>query len=107
MKRKRDQSFLHIAAFAGTGGLLAVGFSIGMPVSAWMHGKEATPAFFFFGIWGFLALMGSAASIHTYFQSGDPPDKPPKGGIKVREFGVIEGGKAAAEPVRSDDRKAA
>jgi hypothetical protein len=32
--------------------------------------------------------------------SGDPPEKPPKGGVPVRDLRVLEGGKARAE---SDD----
>lgn len=107
MKRARDRSFLHIAGFAGVGGLLAVGFSVGIPVWALLHGRQVTPAFFFFGIWGFVALMGCAASIHTYFQSGDPPDKPPKGGVPLRGFAVIDGGKPPTESRQDDAQRAA
>jgi hypothetical protein len=106
MKPKRDKSFLQMAAFAGTGGLLAVGFSIGLPVWAWLHHQQATPAFFFFGIWGFLALAGAAANIHTYFQSGPPPDKPPRGGVPVREFSLIEGGRPPAVEAGEEQRAA-
>ena len=35
--------------------------------------------------------------------SGDPPEKPPKGGVPVRELRVIEGGKA--RPESTDDAK--
>lgn len=62
-----------------------------------MHRGEVTLAFFFFGVWGCVALIGTAASVHTYFESGDPPDRPPKGGLPVRGFAVLEGGKAPLE----------
>ncbi|GAC1542621.1 MAG: hypothetical protein NVS2B17_21390 [Candidatus Velthaea sp.] len=88
--------------FAGTGGLLAIGFSAGMPLWQWAHGHPATPAFFFFGMWGVAALCGAAASVHTYLISGDPPDKPPKGGVPIREFSIIEGGRGMNEG--SDER---
>jgi len=107
MKRPRDRSFLDIAGFAATGGLLAIGFSIGLPVWQWTHGHAATPAFFFFGIWGVAALCGAAASIHTYLISGDPPDKPPKGGVPVREFSVLEGGRVERPAAEDAKQRAA
>lgn len=93
-RRPRDRSFLQIAAFAAAGGLLALGCSIGFPVYYALHHQPVTPEFFFFGVWGFIALCGAAGCIHTYLISGDPPQKPPKGGMPVRELRVIEGGKA-------------
>jgi hypothetical protein len=105
-RRRRDRSLLHIAAFAATGGLLSIGFSIGVPVCNALHHRVVTPEFFFFGGWGLLALFGAAGCIHTYFVSGDPPEKPPNGGIPVREFTVLEGGKKRAE-VNADARRRA
>ena len=105
--RPRDRSFLDIAAFAATGGALAIGFSVGMPVWQWAHGHPSTPAFFFFGIWGVAALCGAAASIHTYFISGDPPDKPPRGGVPVRRLTAIEGGRPPSAPAEDRSRRAA
>ncbi len=102
-RRARESSFLHIAAFAGAGGLLALGFAIGIPVSESLHHRPVTPEFFFFGVWGLLALMGAAGCIHTYLISGDPPSRPPKGGLPVREFSVIEGG-AQRTTTTSDQR---
>ena len=104
--RPRDRSFLHIAAFAGAGGLLSIGFSIGIPVYNALHHRPVTPEFFFFGVWGLLAIFGAAGCIHTYLISGDPPEKPPKGGVPVREFTLIEGGKARGEQ-RDDPRRRA
>lgn len=96
----RDRSFLDIAIIAGIGGVLSLAFSIGMPLAAWLHGRPATPAFFFFGLWGVAALCGCAASIHTYFVSGVPPDRPPRGGLRV-----LSGGGRTSEG--SDERRAA
>ena len=104
--KPRDKSFLTIAAFAGFGGLLAIGVSIGLPVHQAMTGGHPTPAFFFFGIWGFAALLGCAGCIHTYVISGDPPDKPPKGGVPVRAFTVIEGSRKQTEVAESKRRAA-
>jgi len=105
--RLRDRSFLHIAAFAGAGGLLSIGFSIGIPVFNALHHRPITPEFFFFGVWGLLALCGAAGCIHTYFISGDPPAKPPKGGLPLREFTVLEGGKPRVESGEDGQRRAA
>ncbi len=106
-RRPRDRSFLHIAAFAAAGGLLALGCSIGIPLNAALHHRPVTPEFFFFGVWGFIALCGAAGCIHTYLISGDPPEKPPKGGVPVREFVLIEGGKAGSDSSDDAGRKAA
>ena len=107
MKRPRDRSFLEVAAFAATGGVLAIGFSAGMLLWQWAHGRRATPAFFFFGIWGVAALCGAASSAHTYVISGDPPEKPPSGGPPVREFTIAEGGRGANEGSDARSRRAA
>lgn len=109
MKRTlpRDQSFLHIAALAAAGGLLSLGFSIGIPISNALHHRPITPEFFFFGVWGFIALCGAAGCIHTYFLTGDPPAGPPKGGVPVREFKLIEGGRPRAEKSDDTGRRAA
>ncbi len=106
-RRPRDRSFLHIAACAGAGGLLALGCAIGIPVVSFLHHRPVTPEFFFFGVWGFVALCGAAGCIHTYLISGDPPDKPPKGGVPVREFTVLEGGKARTAESDESTRRAA
>ncbi len=106
-RRPRERSFLHIAAFAGAGGILSLGCSIAIPLYNAMHHRPVTPEFFFFGIWGLLALGGAAACIHTYFISGDPPDTPPKGGVPVREFSVLEGGRKHAEQRDDSQRRAA
>ena len=106
-RRPRDRSFLHIAALAAAGGLLALGCAIGFPVYAVLHHRPVTPEFFFFGVWGFIALCGAAGCIHTYLISGDPPEKPPKGGVPVRELRVIEGGKPRSERKDDTTRRAA
>ncbi|MGD0473290.1 MAG: hypothetical protein ABSB70_08725 [Candidatus Velthaea sp.] len=105
-RRPRDQSFLHIAALAAAGGLLAVGCAIFLPLDGWLHHRPVTPEFFFFGLWGFVALCGAAGCIHTYFISGDPSGKPPKGGVPLRELHVLEGGKPATESDAANRRAA-
>jgi hypothetical protein len=106
-RRPRDRSFLHIAACAATGGLLSLGCSIGVPVYNALHHRPVTPEFFFFGVWGFIALCGAAGCIHTYLISGDPPEKPPKGGVPVRELRVLEGGKSRSASSDDANRRAA
>ncbi len=106
-RRARDRSFLHIAAFAGAGGLLSLGCSIAIPVYNALHARPVTPEFFFFGVWGFIALCGAAGCIHTYLISGDPPEKPPRGGMPVRELRVLEGGQGRSDDVNPADRRAA
>jgi len=105
-RRPRDQSFLHIAALAAAGGLLAVGCAIFLPLDGWLHHRPVTPEFFFFGLWGFVALCGAAGCIHTYFISGDPSGKPPKRGVPLRELHVLEGGKPATESDAANRRAA-
>ncbi len=106
-RRPRDRSFLQIAACAGAGGCLSLGCSIAIPIYNALHHRPVTPEFFFFGVWGLIALCGAAGCIHTYLISGDPPEKPPKGGVPVRELRVIEGGRARSEDGRETDRRAA
>jgi hypothetical protein len=99
-RRPRDRSFLHIAVVAAAGGLLALGCAVFLPLDGWLHHRPVTPEFFFFGVWGFVALCGAVGCIHTYLISGEPPEKPPKGGVPLRELRVLEGGKARPD---SDD----
>lgn len=80
--------------------MLALGCAVFLPLNGLLHHRPITPEFFFFGVWGFVALCGAAGCIHTYLISGDPPAKPPKGGVPVRDLRLLEGGKARAQ---SDD----
>jgi hypothetical protein len=75
-----DPTFLRSAALAAVCGFGCIGAGIGMPVWSWMHGGHASPAFFYFSLWGFVALMGAAANIYVYFQTMPPPQPPPRGG---------------------------
>jgi len=100
--RHRDPTFLQLAVFAAVGGLGAIGASIVAVVLTWRDGHPNS-TFFFFSLWGLAALAGAAANVVVYFQSGDPPPKPPRGGHKVTPLRVVD-----ARPARSEqDRKAA
>lgn len=88
-RRSRDRTFLHLAAFAGVGGLGAIGTSIAATVVTWHNGHPNT-TFFFFSLWGIAALAGAAANVMVYFQSGDPPEKPPRGGQKVTPIRILD-----------------
>ena len=104
---ERDRSFLGMAAFAGTGGVLAIGSGIALPTWQWLHHHPVSPAFFFFCVWGLLALAGCGASIATYRASGDPPPKPPHGGIPAPKLHVIEGRGQRGDAPPERDRRAA
>ncbi len=80
--RRRDPTFLRLAVLAAIGGGAAIGTSIYATWST-MRGGHPTSTYFFFSLWGIAALAGAAANIATYFQSGDPPEKPPRGGKKI------------------------
>ena len=100
-RRERDRTFLHLAAFAGVGGVGAIATSVVATVLTWRGGHPNT-TFFFFSLWGLAALAGAAANVMVYFQSGDPPQKPPRGGQKVTPLHLLESRPApqAAEPGR-------
>jgi hypothetical protein len=105
--RPRDRSFLRLAWLAGLGGMLNLGFSIGMPLERYWHHEPYTPAFFFFSVWGIAAFYGCVACIYTYRTSGDPPgDRPPRGGLPERRFAVLEGG-AKTEAASEQTKRAA
>jgi hypothetical protein len=104
--KARDRSFLRLAWLAGLGGALNLGFSIGMPIERALRHQEWTPGFFFFALWGLCALAGCAACIATYYSSGDPPPKGPRGGMPVRRFTVIEGAGKTEQPSERTKRAA-
>ncbi|GAC1306639.1 MAG: hypothetical protein NVSMB19_18920 [Vulcanimicrobiaceae bacterium] len=81
-RRPRDRTFLQLAVFAGVGGVGAIATSVIATVVTWRGGHPNT-TFFFFSLWGIAALAGAAANVMVYFQSGDPPEKPPRGGQRV------------------------
>ena len=105
--RPRDRFFLRLAWLAGAGGFLTLGFSILIPVESRLHHQPYTPAFFFFAVWGLAALCGCAACISTYYTSGSPPgERPPPGGLRARNFALIEGG-AKTEGASEQTKRAA
>lgn len=104
-RRQRDRTFLHLAIFAGVGGLGAIATSVIATALTWRSGHPTT-TFFFFSLWGIAALAGAAANVMVYFQSGDPPDKPPRGGQKVTPLRVLET-RTVAQPTAERERKAA
>jgi hypothetical protein len=101
--RPRDKTFLQLAVFAGVGGLGAIATSIVATVVTWHDGRPSS-TFFFFSLWGIAALAGAAANVMVYFQSGDPPPKPPRGGQKVTPLRLLESGRP---PASDHERKAA
>jgi hypothetical protein len=94
--RKKDPSFLTMAAIAGIGGLMAIVFAIGSPIWAAHEGHPYTPAFALFAAWGLAALAGSWACLNTYFISDKPLPPPPRGGVRL-EFRQ----RAASEPAQA------
>jgi hypothetical protein len=102
----RDPSFLRLAILAGAGAVLDLGFSVGVPVVRMLRHEAWSPSFFFFGVWGLVALAGCGACIATYLTSGTPPDRTPPGGLHQRKFTLVEGG-AKAEPANERTKRAA
>jgi hypothetical protein len=82
-QRRRDSSFLVIAALAGIGGVMAIAFAIAFPLWAHAHHRSSTPAFMLFAAWGIAALGGAWACIQTYLLSSDP-NGPRGGGVRLR-----------------------
>jgi hypothetical protein len=80
--RKRDRSFLTMAALAGTGGVLSIAVAVGLPIWRSRHGLAYTPEFSLFAAWGFAALAGAYACLKTYFLT-DPVPPRPHGGVPV------------------------
>jgi len=103
-RRTRDRTFLQLAAFAALGGFGAIGTSIFTVVISW-HAGHPNSTFFFFSLWGLAALAGAAANVFVYFQSGDPPPKPPRGGQKIVQLRSLEA--ASSSVVVEQERKAA
>lgn len=104
-RRGRDRTFLHLAAFAGIGGVGAIATSVIATVVTWHSGHPNT-TFFFFSLWGIAAIAGAVANVVVYFQTGEPPEKPPRGGQKVTPIRVLET-RPAPPQVADRERKAA
>ncbi len=102
--RRRDATFLQLAAFAGVGGLLAIGVALYATIVSW-RGGHPNSTFFFFGLWGIAALAGAAANVVVFFQSGDPAPPPPRGGRRIAEVYVLEARRPV--PAAEEERKAA
>lgn len=100
--RPRDRTFLQLAAFAAVGGLGAIVTSIVATVATW-HGGHPNSTFFFFSLWGIAALAGAAANVVVYFQSGDPPPRPPRGGREITHLRLLDARTTAVD----QERKAA
>ena len=101
--RKRDPTFLRLAAFAAAGGIGAIVTSVVAVASTWRNGHPNS-TFFFFSLWGLAALAGAAANVMVYFQSGNPPPRPPRGGQNVTQLRSVE---ARAARLPDQERKAA
>jgi hypothetical protein len=105
--RKRDPAFLQIAVLAAAGGLLAIGFAIGLPLWSYYHGKPITPAFSLFAGWGVAALMGAYGCVRTYFITDQGPGGPPRGGVRLTVVERRLERPAPAPVVVEDERRAA
>lgn len=104
-KRRRDPTFLRLACVAGAGGVAAIATSVWATVRTASHGHP-TSTFFFFSLWGLAALAGAAANIATYFQTGDPPEKPPRGGLPHEQPISLDARRPAANDGGTERRAA-
>ena len=104
--RRRDPTFLQLACFAALGGFGAIAASVIATVVTWHNGHPNT-TFLFFSLWGIAALAGAGANIMVYFQSGDPPPKPPRGGQRVTPILRLEARPSALPAPVEQERKAA
>jgi hypothetical protein len=86
-RSERDPAFLRMAFLAAVGGVGAISCAIAIPVYRKLHGLPYSPEFFMFSAWGFAALGGAYACVRTYFLSGPPPRRPPRGGVPLRVVG--------------------
>jgi len=105
-RRPRDPTFLRLACLAGFGGLAAIATSI-VATMRTMHGSHPTSTYFFFSLWGLAALAGAAANVATYFQSGDPPKKPPRGGKPISAPIALDSRRPPSTEAGTGDRRAA
>ena len=80
--------------------MLAIAFTVAMPFWTAAHHRPWSSAFAEIAAWGCVALAGCYASIRTYFDSGDPPERPPRGGLPALR--LVEGGAAPVEAPRSE-----
>jgi len=87
--RRRDPTFLYLACVAALGGFGAIAASVIATAFTWHKGHPNT-AFLFFSLWGLAALAGAVANIMVYFQTGDPPSKPPRGGQRITPLRLLE-----------------
>jgi hypothetical protein len=107
MPRKRDRSFLIMAGIAGTGGVLAICCSIGIPIWMHLHGQPYTPAFSLFAAWGIFAIIGGCACLHTYNLTDPLPPRPPGGGMPLTVLKPVPPAVAASRPMDDAERIAA
>ena len=55
----------------------------GIAMLGMWQSDRANATFVFFCLWGLAALVGAAANIAVHLAGGDPPKKPPRGGLRV------------------------
>ncbi len=104
---RRDPQFLWMALLAGATGTIAVGWSIGLPVYQALHGGHPSWIIVHLSAWGFIALAGAVACVHTYFQTGKPPRTPPRGGTRVVPLRLVKPAKAPPIAAAERDHRAA
>jgi hypothetical protein len=88
------------AALAGVGMLAVAAYGYHVGVLA-----PLTLGDFF--AWAGIALMGAWANLIVYFQSGNAPKKPPRGGQKIPQARVLEMRGRRPPQVVEPERKAA
>jgi hypothetical protein len=96
-----------MAAIAGTGGVMAIAVAIGVPIWMSLHGRPYVPTFSLFACWGFAALGGAYACLHTYFLTDTLPPRPPGSGLPISVLRSTAALGVVKPPADATDRRAA
>ena len=86
-RSERDPAFLRMAFLAAVGGVGAISCAIAIPVYRETAGLPYSPEFCMSPRGASRALGGACACVRSYFLSGPPPRRPPRGGVPLRVVG--------------------